>query len=100
MYSLEGQLLPGGGPFRFSDFFKTTDSVFDPKALYDKAQGRFVLLATSEHESPDSSTFMLAVSHTSNPTQGWCIYELDAMTAAGTATAAGADFPGLGMDGD
>src|SRR5205823_3943100 len=68
----------------------TTDSTFDPRALYDAARGRFVVLATA------ASYLTLAVSQTSDPTSLWCAYRL----TIDPSTATWADFPGLGMDSD
>jgi hypothetical protein len=99
VYGRDGQ-IEAGGVKQLAAFFGATDSVFDPKALYDKGRDRFVLLAVSEHEDPDSASFMLAVSNTGDPTGAWCTYKLNAITDEGKSTAAWADFPGLGMDGD
>jgi hypothetical protein len=77
-------------PRGFQSFFGTSGSTFDPRALYDAAQGRFVLSATA------GGVYALAVSRTSDPTGGWCTYRLTVDRTGGTW----ADFPGLGMDGD
>ena len=94
-YGRDGSLL--GGPWHLQDFFGTTDSVFDPRALYDKASGRFVLLAVTSNSNARTSSYMLAVSQ-SGATTTWCKYALNAVPPSGTAS--WADFPGLGMDGD
>ena len=93
-----GALLQG--PISFGTLFGTSDSVFDPRAIYDNGSGRFVISTTSQNTSTNSSNFMLAVSQDEDPqTSGWCTYEIDAVTGSGSS-AAWADFPGLGMDGN
>lgn len=108
IYDKSGNTLQG--PISFGSFFGTSDSTFDPRALYDNGNasntgfsgghGRFVLLAVSQNGSAGSSKYMLAVSRDENPqTSGWCTYPLNAVTGSGSS-AAWADFPGLGMDGN
>jgi len=100
------------GPIGFTTFFGTTDSTFDPRALFDAGNaavggngggsGRFVLLATSTNSQARTSVFTLAVSQNDRPDRsdtGWCVYKLSAVTGAGPVRT-WADFPGLGMDGD
>jgi len=100
------------GPIGFTTFFGTTDSTFDPRALFDAGNaaaggygggsGRFVLLATTSNSQARTSQFTLAVSQNDSPhsaTTGWCVYKLNAVTGSGPART-WADFPGLGMDGD
>jgi len=84
------------GPKRFVDLFASvgihaTDSVYDPKALYDRGWGRFVLLATT------GGAYTLAVSSDSSGLSGaWCTYAIQADPTGATW----ADFPGLSTDGD
>jgi hypothetical protein len=78
------------GPKSLGSLFLTTDSTFDPRALYDIARARFVVLSTA------ASYLTLAVSRTSDPMGSWCAYRLTADPSGATW----ADFPGLGSDGD
>jgi hypothetical protein len=88
VYSRGGALLRG--PISFDSLFSTSDSLFDPRTLYDAARARFVLLASG------SSYFALAVSLTSDPAGAWCAYRISVDPTGATW----ADFPTLGMDGD
>jgi hypothetical protein len=81
--------------------------VFDPKALYDQYEDRFVVVALEESEagsnpSPGNvSHLFVAVSSGSDPTGPWHCQVIDAKTliASGPGTKeAGADFPGLAID--
>jgi hypothetical protein len=90
---------PAAGPTGLPALFGTADSVFDPRALYDKSSGRFVLLAVTSNPSTRTASYTLAVSTTSSATTTWCTYKLDATTGSG-GSRAWPDFPGLGMDGD
>jgi len=78
------------GPTSLGGLFNSTDSTFDPRAVYDTAQSHFVVLATA------SSYVALAVSQTGDPTGLWCAYRLTVDPSGATWS----DFPGLGMDGD
>ena len=73
-------------------------TIFDPKALYDQNERRWVLLAVAFTENPDRSWFLISVSKTSNPTGGWWNYSLDAAKDGTTPTKNWADYPGLGVD--
>ena len=83
--------------FSANALFNTSDSVFDPRALYDAGSGHFVLLAVSQGSG--TSSYQLAVSASSDPTGTWYVYSIPAVTGSGNS-AAWADFPGLGMDGN
>jgi hypothetical protein len=72
--------------------------IFDPKALYDQFQGRWVLLTVALATNANQSWFLLSVSKTSDPLGGWFNYKLDATRDGTTATNNWADFPGLGVD--
>ena len=88
VYNRAGARL--SGPKSLGSLFGTTDSTFDPRALYDPAQGRFVVLSTA------ASYLTLAVSQTGDPNGLWCTYRL-VVDASGVTWS---DYPGLGMDGD
>lgn len=100
LYDKAGQRLLG--PVSLQDFFGIQGSVFDPRALYDAGSGRFAFLAVTMNTRAKTSTYTLAVSQNSNPqnpTTGWCTYKLNAVTGS-RGSAAWADFPGFGQDGD
>ncbi|MDP2661946.1 MAG: Ig-like domain-containing protein [Dehalococcoidia bacterium] len=101
-YNKANQALWGPGVVAFQDFFGLNESIFDPRALYDKARGRFVLLAVSANTQSRTSYFTLAVSKNDNPAnaaESWCKYSFNATTGSGR-NFSWADFPGLGMDGE
>jgi hypothetical protein len=68
------------------------DDAFDPKVLYDQFSGRFIIVSLSGRLSPDS-WIMLAVSTTSDPTDPWNLWAINADVVNRWA-----DYPGLGID--
>lgn len=86
-------------------------NLFDPKIYFDRnaQNARYYVVALQvfgrddADTSNDISRFHLAISRSSEPTSlvnGWCDYEFDARLSPGTANAAWADFPGLGVGAD
>jgi hypothetical protein len=73
-------------------------TIFDPKALYDQHDGRWVLLAVAFKTNPNQSVFLLSVSATSDPLGQWRNYALDAMKDGTQSTNNWADYPSLGVD--
>jgi hypothetical protein len=77
-----------------ADYAYTTD----PKVIYDQYAGRFVI-ALIAGETIAESTWLLAVSKTSDPNDGWWLHSFP-----GNATVAGTtyyiDYPGLAVDDD
>lgn len=77
-----------------TEFAYTTD----PKVIYDQYAGRFVL-ALIAGETIAESTWLLAVSKTSDPNDGWWLHSFQ-----GNATVNGVtyyiDYPGLAVDDD
>lgn len=73
-------------------------TIFDPKALYDQHEGRWVLLAVAFRTNPNQSVFLLSVSATADPTGTWRNYVLDAQVDGKTKTNNWADYPSLGVD--
>jgi hypothetical protein len=75
---------------------------FDPRVLYDSSSGRWFALAVDGALQPGGLTevvtnrFLLAVSETSDPTQGWSGFAID----ADATDVHWADFPMLGVDAD
>jgi hypothetical protein len=74
--------------------------IFDPKAVYDQHSGRWLLLTVALPSSPgvQQSFFLLSVSKTADPLDGWWNYKLDATKDGSTATNNWADYPCLGVD--
>lgn len=83
-----------------ADFFQSvaapSDFITDPRALF--ASGRFFVSVASRRSSPFAAFFLLAVSASSDPTEDWNFYALNAATDNITPTNNFADLPGLGVD--
>ncbi|MBX9944428.1 MAG: hypothetical protein K2Y40_10145 [Reyranella sp.] len=73
-------------------------TIFDPKALYDQHEGRWVLLAVAFQNSPKKSLYLLSISDTADPLGPWKNFALDAMKDGVVDSNFWADFPGLGVD--
>ena len=74
---------------------------FDPKIIYDQYSGRFVITAGASPYSNPNSWRLIAVSSTSNPTDNWYKWAIDADVNNGTTqTSYWADYNGLGVDND
>jgi hypothetical protein len=69
------------------------NDVFDPRTVYDPTSGHFVISAATERASAQSGV-ALAVSQTSDPTDGWNFYLID----ADPADVRWIDFPILGFN--
>jgi hypothetical protein len=67
---------------------------FDPRVLFDKPSGRWFALAVDNPRAANS--FLLAVSNTADPTQGWQAFKLD----SDSDDVQWADFPTFGISGD
>ena len=65
---------------------------FDPRVVYDAASGRFFAAAVDNGGGPNN--FLVAVSISSDPTDGWVGFQID----ADTDDSHWADFPMLGLD--
>lgn len=75
------------------------ESCFDPKVIYDSQAGRWVLVSMAVSDDYSLSSWLLAVSKTSDPTGDWYKYRLDGKLDGSTSTGNWADFPGVGVDG-
>ncbi len=88
-------VLQTGYPKSLNKFFGLSSSAFtfDPRALYDWVNGRFIVMADENNSSTGQSYIHIAASATGNPKGAWNIYTL-------TVGAIGdfADFPTLGQD--
>ena len=83
----------------FSTFFQSLDSglnLTDPKIFYDQYSDRWFILLLGY--STSQSVYLIAASKTSDPTQGWWKYSLNAMLNGTTNSGLYADYPGLGFD--
>lgn len=65
---------------------------FDPRIVYDKHSGRWFAAAVDNHSG--NNNFLVAVSNTSDPTQGWRGFRID----SDTSNTRWADFPMLGVN--
>ncbi len=84
--SLDDFWISGGAaPVRYA---------FDPRVLYDPFAQRYYGVAVDNHRGANG--FLVAVSRTANPLDGWAAFRLD----ADTADDHWADFPRLGFDAD
>jgi hypothetical protein len=95
------------GPVNLSTFWagvgNTGTGLSDPRVLYDPGAGRFYAIMQEDTTSSPPQAFLnLAVSKNSNPlsssTTDWYFYRLNISEISGTTTN-GADYPGLGFDG-
>lgn len=77
-----------------------SDFLYDPSIYYDQLTGLFWLQATSQNTSPQRSNYLLAVSATSDVTNGWYIFAMDATVDGSTSTGNWCDYPHMGMDAD
>lgn len=68
-------------------------STYDPKALYDHVANRWIIVSSAEPQSNNSCT-LLAVSKTSDPTQGWNMYKVD----VDPNNVRWVDFPSIGFN--
>jgi hypothetical protein len=69
---------------------------FDPRLIYDPESARFYAVAVDPVADDAPSDLLVAVSNTSDPTDGWSAFAVP-IAASGSV---GADLPGLGVDAD
>ncbi len=74
------------------------DGLFDPQVVYDRYIDRFWLTAISKHENPNRSSMLIAVSQTSDATDGWRTTAIDAGVTGNDATGNWCDRDSLGFD--
>src|SRR2546427_291503 len=102
VFRKNGSLVPAAsrGLFGFFSSLGTvaSDGPFDPWLRYDEYINRFWLLAVSENDSPQRSTFLIGLSNTDDATQGWTLFAIDATLNGNTATSNWCDYPKLGVD--
>jgi hypothetical protein len=91
----DGAALGGAGLSRFwLDAGIRTSHAFDPRVVYDAESGRFFVVALDDGSS--SREILLAVSRSSDPTDGFSGFAIDSDSADLTQ----ADFPTIGVDAD
>ena len=68
-------------------------SSYDPKVLYDHTANRWIFVSSAEPQLNESCT-LLAVSQTSDPTQGWNLYKVD----VDATNQKWVDYPSIGFN--
>jgi hypothetical protein len=83
-----------------STFFglPVTTEMSDPRAYYDPVAGRWYVLGFSVDLDARTDRFYLAISRSTDPTQGFCQYSKDQSVKNGASGVVLADFPGMAMD--
>ena len=72
-------------------------SMFDPRVIYDPTHARFLMLILGKDEMNFTSYVWVAISQTSDPTDGWCQWRWDVTDTTGDSTA-WLDYASLGAD--
>ena len=74
---------------------------FDPKVIYDQVAKRFVVLdlGLNDVASTGTSSFLIGVSNTSDPTGSWKVFKVDNKQTVGS-NSYWLDYPGLGYSKD
>lgn len=109
VFRKNGSIAPGAGSNQsLSGFFSAlgqpaTDGPFDPKAAFDPYLNRFWLVAASEHDSTGTgdsnrSRLLIALSNTSDATEGWRLFSVNASLNGNDSTGNWCDYPQLGFD--
>ena len=91
------QALPLAKSVTLATFFGyTTETLFDPRVVYDSTWNRWIVTADAFAESSTVQRFFIAVSTTADPTGSFFIYNLNVTFFVNDFF----DFPQLGMDQD
>jgi hypothetical protein len=91
----DGMLLQSKPDFAFwADAGLFPSFPFDPRVAYDASTQRWFALEVDDSFSPNG--FLVAVSSTPDPTQGWTAFRID----SDSTDESWADFPMLGVDAD
>jgi hypothetical protein len=77
----------------WSSLSNAPTDIFDPKILYDPYGARWMMTASANRTSANSSV-MIGVSQTSDPTGNWNLYRID----ADSSDVLWADYPSLGFN--
>jgi hypothetical protein len=101
LYSGNNLAITSTDPSKQSaSLFHASNSAFDPRVLFDPANGgHFILTAVEQSTRPQSSYLDIAVSKSANPRTAadWYTYRYS-VTQTIAKTATWMDFPSLGMD--
>jgi hypothetical protein len=101
LYSGNNLAITSTDPSKQSaSLFHASNSAFDPRILFDPANGgHFILTAVEQSTRPQSSFLDIAVSMSANPRTAadWYTYRYS-VTQTISKTATWMDFPSLGMD--
>ncbi|MDH3316243.1 MAG: hypothetical protein OER43_10825 [Gammaproteobacteria bacterium] len=83
------------GPVSLQTFFglPASTAVFDPRALFDWYNHRFIVIAT-DTDGANSNNINIAVSRSDDPAGLWWTYRIPVLSQAGAL----ADYPRLGQD--
>lgn len=91
------QTLPLAKSVTLATFFNyTSQTLFDPRVIYDSTWNRWIVTAEAFQESTSVQHFFIGVSTSADPTSTFFIYDLNVTFFAGDFF----DFPQLGMDQD
>jgi len=91
------QALPLAKSVTLATFFGyTTETLFDPRVVYDSTWNRWIVTADAFAESSTVQRFFIAVSTTADPTGSFFIYNLNVTFFVNDFF----DFPQLGIDQD
>lgn len=75
------------------------DNIFDPQVEFNEyagSNGRYIMVYTTRNDAAARSFLLIGVSNTTDPTQGWSLFALDAGFDGGTNTNNWCDYPHLG----
>lgn len=84
-----GAIKPGSG-------VPTLDRAYDPKIIFDPTANRFIIVYLEGSESTDTR-IIIAYSKTSNPLEGWNVYQLDGNPYGGSLWT---DYPMIAINGE
>ena len=99
VFSKNGTLAPGF-PKSLRAFLGLGSKAFpfDPRALYDWVNNRYIVSAVRFNEAKGVSILFVAVSKSSDPTGGWYVYHFNMVGQTILGYNELADFPTLGQD--
>lgn len=81
----------------YSSVLPTGTFVFDPRILYDRDIGRFIMVWVATKTSTNEAWFLVSCSQSSDPTGSWYNYALDATLNGTNPTNNWADYPRVGV---
>ncbi|MEW6658733.1 MAG: hypothetical protein AB1424_08730 [Thermodesulfobacteriota bacterium] len=81
-----------------SFFGYLTETLFDPRVVYDPGYNRWIITADALAESATVQYFFIAVSQTSDPTGAFYIYQVNVSDGSGATDDVQWDYPQVGFD--